>query len=283
MSASLAKSFGVECCAAACIAVAKHAGRLISCSLEIPDHRSAHRTRNAIQIENMRLFSLLAFIFDIDGTLVDSNELHVDSWDRAFRRFGKNFSREQLRAQIGKGSDQYLPAFLTPEEIKRFGKKLDEYRSELFREEYLPKVRPFPKVRELFQCIRDDNKRSVLASSGKKADTEYYIDLLNIGDLIDGFVSGDDAEKSKPAPDIFASSLKKLGDVSPADAVTIGDTRFDIEGAKKADLRTIAFLCGGTAESVLCRAGAIAIYRDPADFLAHYRELVAGTAAAVKT
>ena len=69
----------------------------------------------------MPIFSVLAFIFDIDGTLVDSNELHVDSWDRAFRRFGKEFPREKLRAQIGKGSDQYLPEFLTPEEIDRFG------------------------------------------------------------------------------------------------------------------------------------------------------------------
>src|ERR1044071_34674 len=210
----------------------------------------------------MQLSSLLAFIFDIDGTLVDSNELHVDSWDRAFRRFGKRFSREQLRAQIGKGSDQYLPAFLTPEEIKRFGKELDEYRSELFRKEYLPRVRPFPKVRELFERIRDDNKRTVLASSGKKTDTEYYIDLLKIGDLIDGFVSGDDAKHSKPASDIFAASLEKLGSMSPAGVVTVGDTKFDVEGAKKADLQAIAFLCGGISEAVLRQAGAIAIYRD---------------------
>src|SRR5438477_7477801 len=93
---------------------------------------------------------MLAFIFDIDGTLVDSNGLHVDSWDRAFRQFGKQFPREKLRAQIGKGSDQYLSEFLTPDEIDRFGKELDDYRSDLFRKEYLPKVRPFPKVRELF-------------------------------------------------------------------------------------------------------------------------------------
>ena len=72
-----------------------------------------------------------------------------------------------------------------------------------------PKVRTFPKVRELFQRIHDDNKRIVLASSGKKADTEYYVDLLKIGDLIDGCVSGDDADSSKPAPDIFAASLRK--------------------------------------------------------------------------
>jgi len=227
----------------------------------------------------MQLSSVRAFIFDIDGTLVDSNELHVDSWDRAFQRFGKQFSREQLRAQIGKGSDQYLPEFLTPEEIKRFGKELDEYRSELFRKEYLPKVRPFPKVRELFQRLRDDNKPSALASSGKKTDTKYYIDLLKVGDLIDGYVSGDDAHSSKPAPDIFAASLEELGDLSPADAVTIGDTRFDVEAAKKAGLKTIAFLCGGTAESILRRGGAIAIYHDPADFLARYKKLVAHAAA----
>jgi HAD superfamily hydrolase (TIGR01509 family) len=216
---------------------------------------------------------MLAFIFDIDGTLVDSNELHVDSWDRAFHRFGKQFPREKLRAQIGKGSDQYMPEFLTPDEIVLFGQELDDYRSDLFRKEYLKKVRPFPKVRELFQRIRADDKCSVLASSGKKAETEYYIDLLKIDNLIDGYVSGDDADQSKPAPDIFAAALKKLGDVSPSDAVTVGDTRFDIEAAAKVGMETIAFLCGGTPESVLREAGAIAIYRDPVNFLAHYDEL----------
>jgi HAD superfamily hydrolase (TIGR01509 family) len=221
---------------------------------------------------------MLAFIFDIDGTLVDSNELHVDSWDRAFHRFGKQLPREKLRAQIGKGSDQYLPEFLTPDEIDRFGKELDDYRSKLFRKEYLPKVRPFPQVRELFQRIRDDNKRIVLASSGKKADTKYYVDLLEIDNLIDGCVSGDDADNSKPAPDIFEASLKKLGGVSPADAVTVGDTRFDIEAARKSGMKTIAFLCGGTSGVVLRETGAIAIYSDPADFLAHYDELIKGFA-----
>ena len=139
------------------------------------------------------------------------------------------------------------------------------------------KVRPFPKVQELFQRIRDDNKRIVLASSGKKADTKYYIDLLKIDNLIKGYVSGDDADNSKPAPDIFAASLKKLGDISPADAVTVGDTRFDIEAAKKAGIKTIAFLCGGTSGLVLREAGAVAIYRDPSDFLAHYDERIAGS------
>jgi HAD superfamily hydrolase (TIGR01549 family) len=219
--------------------------------------------------------TLKAFIFDIDGTLVDSNQLHVDSWDRAFRHFGKQFSREELRAQIGKGSDQYLPEFLTPEEIKRFGKELDEYRSEIFREEYLPRVQPFPKVRELFQRIRADKKLIMLASSGKKKDTKYYVEkLLKIDNLIDGYTTADDADRSKPAPDIFSAALEKLGGVTAANAIAVGDTRFDVEAAGKIGLRTIALLCGGTAEDVLGKAGAIAIYRDPADMLAHYDTLL---------
>jgi HAD superfamily hydrolase (TIGR01549 family) len=215
---------------------------------------------------------LLAFIFDIDGTLVDSNELHVESWDRAFRHFGKAFSKEQLRAQIGKGSDQYLPEFLSAEEIERFGKELDEYRSDVFKKEYRHRARPFPGVRELFQRIRDDQKRIVLASSGKKDDTKYYIELLKVEDLIDGCTTADDADRSKPAPDIFTAALDKVN-TSPDEAITVGDTRFDVEAAAKAGLRTIALTCGGADESVLRKAGAVAVYRDPADLLNHYDKL----------
>src|SRR5690349_23643867 len=110
---------------------------------------------NRLGPDSFSLFMVSAFIFDIDGTLVDSNELHVQSWDKAFRHFGKTFPIEALRGQIGKGTDQYLPEFLTPEEIQRFGKQLDEYRSKIFREDYLGKVKPFPEVKALFERIRD--------------------------------------------------------------------------------------------------------------------------------
>ena len=217
--------------------------------------------------------SIKAFIFDLDGTLVDSNDLHVASWERAFRHFGKRFSLDQLRAQIGKGSDQYLPEFLTPEEIERFGKKLDEYRSRLFREEYLPKVRPFPKVRELFERIQGEGKPIVLATSGKKSETRHYVKLLEIGDQIAGQTTADDAEESKPAPDIFEAALGKLKGIAPNEAMIVGDTRFDMEAARRAGSPSIGVLCGGKTEAELKQAGALAVYFEPADLPARYQEL----------
>ena len=213
-----------------------------------------------------------AFIFDIDGTLVDSNNLHVQSWDRAFRHFGKTFPIEALRDQIGKGTDQYLPQFLSAEEIHRFGKALDEYRSETFRKDYLPKVKPFPKVRDLFERIRQDHKRIVLASSGKQKDTEYYIDLLQIEKFIDGCVSGDEAEHSKPAPDIFVACVDKF-ELMRKETVAVGDTRFDVEAAARSGLGTIAVTCGGSDANILRAAGALAVFRNPSDLLAHYDQI----------
>ena len=216
---------------------------------------------------------IAAFIFDIDGTLVDSNELHVQSWDRAFRHFSKTFPIEALRDQIGKGTDQYLPEFLTPDEIQRFGKQLDEYRSKIFREEFLPKVKPFPKVRELFQRIKSDGKQIVLATSGKQKDTDYYIDLLKIDNLVEGCVSGDEAGRSKPAPDIFPEAVDQFK-LARKETLVVGDTRFDVEAAARAGLQTIAVTCGGTDAGILRSAGAIAVYRDPADLLFNYEKLI---------
>ncbi len=208
------------------------------------------------------------FIFDLDGTLVDSNELHVDSWDAAFRHFGKRFSRAQLEAQIGKGSDNYLPEFLSQAEIKQFGEELDDYRSELFKKEYLPRVQPFPRVKALFEAICQSGGRIVLATSGKKSETKYYVDLLAIGDLISGETTADDAAESKPQPDILTAALAKLKDVPVHEALLVGDTRFDMEAAGKIALPAIGVTCGGTSDSILRDAGALAIFRDPAALLA---------------
>lgn len=211
-----------------------------------------------------------AAIFDVDGTLIDSNDAHVESWDRAFRKFGKGFLKEELRAQIGKGSDKYLPEFLNSEELTTLGPKIDKYRSQLYQTEYLPRVQPFPRVRELLARVKRDGKRIALASSGKGKELSAYKTKAQIEDLIDEQTTADDADESKPAPDIFEASLKKLKVDSPNEVVVIGDTRFDVEAAEKLGLRTIALLCGGTDEQTLRKAGAAEIYRDPADLLAQY-------------
>lgn len=117
---------------------------------------------------------LRAVIFDIDGTLVDSVDLHARAWQEAFRHFGREIPFEQIRSQIGKGGDQLLPVFLSEAEIRKFGKELEEYRSNLFKREYLPLVRPFPKVRELFEKLRSDGKQIALASSAKGDELEAY-------------------------------------------------------------------------------------------------------------
>ncbi len=215
---------------------------------------------------------LRAVIFDIDGTLVDSVDLHARAWQEAFRHFGREVPYEQVRHQIGKGGDQLMPVFFSEEELNRFGTEMEEYRGELYKRDYLSLVRPFPRVRELFLRVRADGHRIALASSAKGDELETYKKLLQIGDLISGETSADDAAKSKPHPDIFAAGLKELGDPAPQEVIVVGDTPYDAEAAGKLDLRTVGVLCGGFPEDELREAGCVAIFRDPADLLARYEE-----------
>ena len=211
-----------------------------------------------------------AVIFDIDGTLVDSVDLHARAWQEAFAHFGKHFSYERVRSQIGKGGDQLLPVFLSEHEIEEFGDELTEYRGELFKRKYMPLVVAFPRVRELFERIRRDGKRIALASSAKKDELKEYKRIANIEDLVEDEASADDAEKSKPHPDIFEAALAQLGDVKPTEAIAVGDTPYDAEAAGKAGLRTIGLLSGGFPEEDLRAAGCVRIYKDAADLLANY-------------
>lgn len=213
-----------------------------------------------------------AVIFDVDGTLVDSVDLHAESWRVAFKRFGKIVSFPEIRRQIGKGADQLLPVFWSPGELKKFGKELEEYRSELFKKQYLPHVKAFPQVRQLFERIRQDRKCIALASSAKGDELDSYKKIARIDDLIKAETSSNSAEKSKPYPDIFDAALEELDEVTPDRVLVVGDTPYDVEAAAKAKLRTIGLLCGGWNNSVLREAGCIAIYQDAADLLAHYEE-----------
>ena len=215
-----------------------------------------------------------AVIFDIDGTLVDSVDLHARAWQEAFAHFGREIPFEKVRHQIGKGGDQLMPVFLSREELERFGEELEKYRGELFKRKYMPQVRPFPCVPELFERIRQDGRRIVLASSAKAEEVEVYKRLAGIERLVEEETSADDAERSKPHPDIFLAALEQLGDVRPEEVLVVGDTPYDAEAAGKAHLRTIGLLCGGFPETELRAAGCVAIYHDPCDLLARYEGAV---------
>lgn len=215
-----------------------------------------------------------AVIFDIDGTLVDSVDLHAQAWQEAFKHFGKDIPYEDVRHQIGKGGDQLMPVFFSKEELKEFGEEMEKYRGELFKRDFLPKVRPFPKVRELFQRIIADGKRIALASSAKEEELKEYKRIAHIEDLVEEETSADDADKSKPHPDIFEAALERLSDIKTDEAVVVGDTPYDAQAAGKIPLRAIGVLCGGFPEAELKAAGCIEIYKDPADLLAHYDESI---------
>lgn len=221
-----------------------------------------------------------AVIFDVDGTLIDSVDLHAQAWQQALAHFGHDEPYEKVRHQIGKGGDQLMPVFLSEEELKEYGEELEKFRGELYRNEFMNRVAPFPRVRELFERLRTDGKQIALASSAPEPELKYYKELLNIDDLIEAKTSADDAERSKPFPDIFAAALGQLDGVSAEEAVVIGDTPYDALAAGKINMETIGVLCGGFSEEELLDAGCVAIYTSPADLLDHYDESVLGTARA---
>jgi HAD superfamily hydrolase (TIGR01509 family) len=213
-----------------------------------------------------------AVIFDVDGTLVDSNDLHVEAWQEAFKGCGKEVTYEELHEQMGKGGDQLMPVFCSREELDKFGEELERSRTELFARVYLPRVRPFPKVRELFERIKADGLSIALASSAKEEELARHKQSLRIEDLLEAATSADDAERSKPHPDIFQAALASIRHVRPEESIVVGDTPYDVIAAAKAGIRTIGLLSGGFTEEDLRSAGAVEIYQDVADLLERFDE-----------
>jgi HAD superfamily hydrolase (TIGR01549 family) len=211
-----------------------------------------------------------AVIFDIDGTLVDSVDLHARAWVEAFAKFGHDISYHKIRSQIGKGGDQLLPVFLSPEQQKEYGKQMEEFRGELFKTKYMSQVKPLPRVRELLERVANDGKQIALASSAKEDEIATYKRIANIEDLVEEEASSDDAERSKPHPDIFEAALERLHNVTAVEAVTVGDSPYDAIAARKIKMKCIGVLSGGFPEDDLRAAGCSAIYQDCADLLDHY-------------
>lgn len=213
-----------------------------------------------------------AVIFDVDGTLIDSVDLHAAAWVEALGHFGIEVPFAAMRHEIGKGSDQLLPLFVPEERLAREEETISAFRADLFKRNYLPRVEPFPAVPALFRHIREAGQTIALASSGKADEVETYARIAGVTDLVDVTTTADDAERSKPFPDIFAAALAKLAPVPPAECIAVGDTPWDVIAAKRAGLGTIGVLSGGFPESELRDAGAVAIYDGPADLLARYAE-----------
>lgn len=192
-------------------------------------------------------------IFDIDGTLVDSNDLHARAWSEAFERFDKPIPYDVIRSQIGKGGDLLVPDLLDAREMRRFGDELRDYRKKLFQERYIDLVQPFPDASETLRLLHNRGIRLVLASSSDADEVKHYIELLGAKKFLDGSTSKKDAEYSKPYPEIFEAALEEIGSRAERTAV-VGDTPYDILAAHRVALPIIAVRSGGFPDAALQKA-----------------------------
>ncbi|WP_158638033.1 HAD family hydrolase [Sphingomonas ginsenosidivorax] len=212
---------------------------------------------------------ITAILYDIDGTLVDSNDLHVLAWEQAFARIGATFDRQTIHDQIGKGTDNLVPTLL-PDLDDDAVESLGDAHGAIYKDRYLKTAKPFPGAHDLLARSHAAGLRVVLASSASAGELDHYLGLLDAHDLVETTTSSDDVEATKPAPDIFATALKKLGDVDPSEVIVVGDTPYDIEAAGKCGVAAIGLRSGGFPDDMLRDAGAIALYDDVAALLAGY-------------
>ena len=210
-------------------------------------------------------------IFDIDGTLVDSNRAHAESWAETLASFGHDVSADDVQPLIGMGGDKLLPELVGVDIESDEGKKYSEHRTKLFFREYLPGLRAFPQVRALAERFAADGLRMVTASSASEEELEKLLEVAGIGDLLTDTTSSDDAERSKPDPDIVHAAVGRIA-LPPAELVMLGDTPYDVEAALRAGVRIVAVRSGGWDDESL--AGATVIYDDVAHLFREYGESV---------
>jgi membrane protein len=208
-----------------------------------------------------------AVLFDLDGTLVDSNDLHVDAWEQVLREAGHETSRDAIHAQIGKGADMFVPALVQSADQTTI-KELGDRHGAIFKDRFIGQVRPFPGASALLARVAESGRKVVLASSASKEELEHYLDLLGARSAVTGATSIDDVERSKPAPDIFAAALQQLDGIGPDAALAVGDSPYDVESAGSAGIATVALRSGGFPDEAL--TGAAAIYDDVAALLADF-------------
>lgn len=216
-----------------------------------------------------------AVLFDVDGTLVDTNDLHASAWREAFNHFGLDKPLDEIRWQVGKGGDNLIPA-LFPDLGEARAEEIQDFRADLYKRSYLPRATPFPGVRALFERLAGDGVRIVLASSSHADEVDYYLGLIGCEDLVAAKTSKDDVESSKPCPDIFEAALAKAGPFGADEAAVVGDTPWDAKAAARLGLRTIGFRSGGFPDDALSEAGACELYDGPEDLLRRFDVSVFG-------
>jgi len=208
---------------------------------------------------------LRAVLFDIDGTLVESNDAHARGWVDALEEHGRRHSVAEVRRLIGMGSDNLLPTLgIDPD--SDFGKALGDEAKRVFLERYLPGVRAFPMARELVFAMRTADRRAIAATSAGEDELEKILEHTGLAGIFDEQITHADVDASKPEPDVIHAALDRVK-CGPQEALFIGDTPYDIQASIRAGVACIALECGGWSEREL--SGAVEVYRDPAELLAH--------------
>jgi HAD superfamily hydrolase (TIGR01549 family) len=194
-----------------------------------------------------------AVLFDIDGTLVDSNYLHVEAWHRAFQSVGEHVDAWRIHRSIGQDSAQLLASLVgeRPDAWNEHAKSLHTR----FYEDLAPRLRVFDGARELIAALDRRGVRVVLATSAPQDELDLLTGLLGVDDAVHATTSADDVDTAKPAPDIIAVALERAGVDSQA-AIMIGDAVWDMKAAARAGVAPYAVLSGGVSEAELREAGA---------------------------
>jgi HAD superfamily hydrolase (TIGR01549 family) len=195
----------------------------------------------------------LTVILDIDGTLVDTNYQHALAWHRALRAHGQTVQMWEIHRHIGMGGDQIIAALAGDEVEEEAGDGIRAAEDDAYGE-LIGEVEPMAGARGLIEDLRGDGARVMLASSAKQEEVDHYLDLLDARDLVDGWTSSADVERTKPHPDLVHAALERAG--GGGKAVMVGDSTWDVKAAKAAGVATLAVLTGGFSEDELRKAGA---------------------------